>query len=90
MKFNTAKTSKAFNTIHADHLKNRAFKETDKLAVPYAAQDQESKEITRKLIEDIGFDAVYVGDLTKTKIMDPDQKIYGKSLNRQELEKLIP
>ena len=89
MKFNTAKTSKAFNTIHADHLKNRAFKETDKLAVPYAAQDQQSKETTRKLIEDIGFEAVYVGDLTKTKIMDPDQKIYGKSLNRQELEKLI-
>ncbi len=89
MKFNTAKTSKAFNTIHADHLKNRAFKETDKLAVPYAAQDQQSKETTRKLIEDIGFEAVYLGDLTKTKIMDPDQKIYGKSLNRQELEKLI-
>ncbi len=25
MKFNTAKTSKAFNTIYADHLKNKAF-----------------------------------------------------------------
>ena len=89
MKFNTAKTSKAFNTIQADHLKNRAFMENDKLAVPYAAQDQESKETTRKLIEDIGFDAVYIGDLTQTKIMDPDQKIYGQSVNRQELEKLI-
>jgi hypothetical protein len=32
---------------------------------------------------------VYVGDLTKTHIMDPDQKIYGKSVNRQELEALI-
>tara|TARA_R100000935_G_scaffold50690_1_gene76736 strand:+ start:248 stop:874 length:627 start_codon:yes stop_codon:yes gene_type:complete len=89
MKFNTAKTAKAFNTIQAEHLKNKAFKDSDKLAVPYAAQDQESKEITRKLIEDIGFEAVYVGDLTKTKMMDPDQKIYGKSVNRQELEKLI-
>ncbi len=89
MKFNTAKTSKAFNTIQAEHLKNRAFRENDKLAIPYAAQDQESKETTRKLIEDIGFDAVYVGDLTQTKIMDPDQKIYGKSVSRQELGKLI-
>ncbi len=89
MKFNTAKTAKAFNTIYADHLKNKAFKETDKLAVPYADQDQESKEITRKLIENIEFEAVYVGDLTKTKIMDPDKKIYGKSVNRLELEKLI-
>jgi len=90
MKFNTAKTSKAFNTIKADHLKNRAFNNTDKLAIPYAAQDHESKEITRKLIEDIGFDAVYLGDLTKTKIMDPDQKIYGQSVDRQKLENMIP
>jgi len=89
MKFNTAKTAKAFNTIYADHLKNKAFRETDKLAIPYAAQDQQSKETTRKLIEDIGFDAVYVGDLTQTKIMDPDEKIYGQSVNREQLEKMI-
>jgi predicted dinucleotide-binding enzyme len=89
MKFNTAKTSKAFNTIQADHLKNRAWRDSDKMAIPYAAQDEASKKVTRQLIEDIGFDAVYVGDLTKTKIMDPDQKIYGTSVNRQELEQMI-
>ena len=37
----------------------------------------------------IRFDAVYVGDLTKTQIMDPDQKVYGKSVSRQELENII-
>ncbi len=89
MKFGTAKTAKAFNTIKAEHLKTRAWRDSDKLAIPYAAQDEESNKVTRQLIEDIGFDAVYVGDLTKTKIMDPDQKIYGKSVNRQELEKMI-
>ncbi|TYP75251.1 NADPH-dependent F420 reductase [Aquimarina intermedia] len=89
MKFSTAKTAKAFNTIHAEHLKERAFRNSEKLAVPYAAQDQESKQVTQTLIEDIGFDAVYVGDLGKTNIMDPDQKIYGKSMDRQHLEDLI-
>ncbi len=89
MKFNTAKTAKAFNTIYADHLKNRAFQDSQKLAIPYAAQDEESRQVTQQLIEDIGFDAVYVGDLTKTKIMDPDQKIYAKSMERSELENLI-
>tara|TARA_R100000935_G_C2793222_1_gene146980 strand:- start:124 stop:306 length:183 start_codon:yes stop_codon:yes gene_type:complete len=59
------------------------------LAIPYAAQDQESKETTRKLIEDIGFEAVFIGDLTKRNIMAPDQKIYVESVNLQELEKLI-
>ncbi|MCT8340285.1 NADPH-dependent F420 reductase [Luteirhabdus pelagi] len=89
MKFNTAKTAKAFNTIYADHLKDRAFRDTDKLAIPYAAQDQQSKEVTQKLIEDIGFDAVYVGELKDTKAMDPDQKLYGKSVSRKELEALL-
>jgi len=89
MKFNTAKTAKAFNTIQAQHLKDRAFRDADKLAIPFAAQDEESKQLTQKLIEDIGFDAVYVGDLRATKIMDPDQKIYGKSVTRTELEKML-
>ncbi len=89
MKFNTAKTAKAFNTIYAQHLKERAFRNTDKLAIPFAAQDEDSKRITQQLIEDIGFEPVYVGDLRKTQVMDPDQKIYGKSLSRMELEALL-
>lgn len=89
MKFNTAKTAKAFNTIYAQHLKDRAFREVDKLAVPFAAQDEESKNITQQLIEDIGFEAVFLGDLRATGIMDPEQKIYAKSLSRKELEKLV-
>ncbi|TXD84047.1 NADP oxidoreductase [Subsaximicrobium wynnwilliamsii] len=89
MKFNTAKTAKAFNTIHAEHLKNRAWRTNDKIAIPFAAQDADSSAKTKQLIEDIGFDSVYVGDLTKTKQMDPDQKLYGKSVGRQELEDLM-
>ena len=51
--------------------------------------DEQSKKITQQLIEDIGFDSVFVGDLTKTKVMDPDQKVYAKSLERKELEELL-
>ncbi|TDU40112.1 hypothetical protein BXY82_2152 [Gelidibacter sediminis] len=89
MKFGTARTAKAFNTIKADHLKTKAWRDQDRVAVPFAAQDEDSKRVTQQLIEDIGFDAVYVGDLSKTKIMDPDQKIYGKAVNRAELESMI-
>ncbi|MFD2914218.1 NADPH-dependent F420 reductase [Psychroserpens luteus] len=89
MKFNTAKTAKAFNTIKAEHLKDRAWRDQDKLAIPFAAQDEDSKNKTQQLIEDIGFDAVYIGDLTKTNIMDPDQKLYGQSVNRKELESMF-
>ncbi|UAB80637.1 NAD(P)-binding domain-containing protein [Marixanthomonas sp. SCSIO 43207] len=89
MKFNTARTAKAFNTIYADHLKDRAFRDTDKLAIPFAAQDEKSKQVTQQLIEDIGFDSVYVGALKDSKNMDPDQSLYGKSVTRKELEAML-
>lgn len=89
MKFSSAKTAKAFNTIKAQDLKNEAFKDANKLSVPYAAQDQESKAVVKQLIEDIGFDAVYVGNLSDTKIMDPDQKIYGLSTSKSDLLETI-
>ncbi|WP_446051357.1 NADPH-dependent F420 reductase [Zobellia laminariae] len=89
MKFSSAKTAKAFNSIKADDLRDKAFRSTDKLTVPYAAQDIESRYVTKKLIEDMGFDTLYVGNLTDTKIMDPDQAIYGKSLPHDELKQLV-
>lgn len=89
MKFGTAKLAKAFNTIYAEHLRDKAFRDSDKMAIPFAAQDEDSKQKTSQLIEDIGFDAFYIGGLDKTHIMDPDQKIYGKSTNRKNLEEMI-
>lgn len=85
MKFSTAKTAKAFNTIKAEHLRDKAFRTQDKLAIPFAAQDEESKAIVQKLIADIGFDSVYVGNLSDTKVMDPEEKLYGMSVSKTEL-----
>lgn len=89
MKFVTAKTIKAFNTIKAEHLKDYAFRTSDKLTIPYAAQDLDSIKIGKQLIEDIGFDALYIGNLSDTNIMDPDKAIYGKSLQHNNLKELV-
>lgn len=89
MKFSTAFTAKAFNTIKAEHLRDRAFRQMDKLAIPFAAQDHISRDTTKQLIEDIGFDALYVGPLEATKIMDPEQEIYGKSTSLEELRDFL-
>lgn len=89
MKFSTARTAKAFNTIKAEHIKERAFRTQDKLAIPFASQDEQSKKIIEKLIEDIGFDAVYVGNLSDTNSMDPEEKIYGISVSKSELLNLL-
>ncbi|MFB9055817.1 NADPH-dependent F420 reductase [Mariniflexile ostreae] len=89
MKFSTASTAKAFNTIYAEHLRDGAFRESNKISIPFAAQDQASKALTKRLIEDIGFDALYVGNLSDSNIMDPNQAIYGKSLKQKELKALV-
>lgn len=89
MKFGTAKTAKAFNTIKAEHLRDYAFRDNEKLTIPYAAQDLESRNIVKQLIEDIGFDTLFIGGLSDTKIMDPDQALYGKSLNKSSLKELV-
>jgi len=88
--FPDSEVTKAFNTIKFDHLKERAFKESDKLAVPYSASTDHGKEVTQQLIQDIGFDDVFVGPITKSKPMDVDQSLYAKSLNKAELERLLP
>ncbi|UZO82472.1 NAD(P)-binding domain-containing protein [Aquimarina sp. ERC-38] len=88
LKFGTARIVKAFNTISSEDLASNTLKNSI-LAIPYAAQDHQSKEIVRSLIEDLGFEAVYIGDLSKTQMMDPNHRIHGKSLNRKELETLI-
>jgi len=89
MKFNTARTAKAFNTIKAEDIRDKAFKIYDKISVPFAAQDFESRAVVQELIEDIGFDSVYVGNLSDTKIMDPEQEIYGMSVSKPKLLTVI-
>jgi len=89
MKFSSAKTAKAFNSIKAEHLRDRAFRTSNKLTIPYAAQDIESRYVTKQLIEDMGFETLFLGNLTDTQIMDPEQAIYGKSLPHDELKEMV-
>lgn len=89
MKFSTALTAKAFNTIRASDLKQRAFDSQNPMAVPFAAQDARSRDTTEKLISDIGFVPIYVGDLAATNAMEVDQKVYGVSTDQQELRSML-
>lgn len=89
MKFSTALTAKAFNTIQAKNLKERAFSEGEQMAVPFAAQDEKSRQTTEKLISDIGFVPIYVGHLGETNAMEVGETVYGVSTDQQELRALL-
>ena len=89
MKFTTALTAKAFNTIYHKDLKNRAFDEQEPIAIPFAAQDVKSRKVTEQLISDIGFVPLYVGNLGATKAMEVDEKVYGVTTDQQEMRSLL-
>ncbi|OBQ55901.1 NAD(P)-binding domain-containing protein [Tamlana sp. s12] len=89
IKFGTAKTVKAFNSINPEDLEQKAFRSNHKMAIPFATQESEGKKLAIKLIEDIGFDAFYIGDLSHSNIMEPQQALFGKCLEYTELKRLV-
>lgn len=87
--FTGAHVAKAFNTIYYTTLRKKAFAKNDRLAIPFAAFNEIAKDTLEVLLNDIGFDGVYVGDLSRTKIMQPNEILYTLELSESEMKELI-
>lgn len=87
--FPGAHVLKAFNTIYFTHLRDQAFRDDQRRAIPYAGDHQPSLEKLEKLITDIGFDPVYIGKLSESHIIDPDQELYTKDLTAEEMQTIL-
>ncbi len=88
--FSGAKVVKAINTVYFKLLKEKAFRpEGERMAIPYAGNDQEAKEVFRQLLDDIGFQGVDIGDLSMGRYMEPDQTLYNKELTEAEIRERI-
>ena len=87
--FSGASVVKAFNTIYYVTLGTRAFPDGERMAIPYAASNSDSKATIETLLDDIGFDAVWVGELSESEIMQPDKKLYTLELTAPELKVLL-
>lgn len=87
--FPRAHVLKAFNAIYFKHLWDHAFRDGQRRTIPYAGDHQPSLEKLEKLITDIGFDPVYVGKLSESHIIDPDQELYTKDLTARETQNIL-
>ncbi|HLR26782.1 MAG TPA: NAD(P)-binding domain-containing protein [Fodinibius sp.] len=87
--FPEAHVIKAFNAIYFKNLRDQAFLEGQRRAIPYAGDHQPSLKKTEQLITDIGFDPVYVGQLSESHIIDPEQALYTKDLTAQEMKAIL-
>lgn len=70
---------KAFNNITTDHVAAlpRPKDVADRTALPIAGDDTEAKKETGALLEDLGFDAVDVGDLEESWRLGPNTALYA-------------
>lgn len=88
--FPGARTIKAFNSIYYKVLAEQAFRTGDeRIAVQFCGDDQQAKQITKQLIEDIGFAPQDIGSLSRGNLFEPDTQLYNKNLKIGEAEALL-
>lgn len=82
---------KAFNHMgyHDLHDGARAKGEPDRKAIAIAGNDSGDVDAVTKLVDNLGFDPLYIGGLSQGKMLEAGTKAFGANLNINELAKLL-
>jgi|SRR5215510_2565093 len=82
---------KAFNTIYADHLlkRGRSADQTGRIALPIAGDDQSSKGVVMRLVDELGFDPVDAGTLAESWKQQPGTPVYGTDLSADRVQRAL-
>lgn len=74
---------KAFNNIFADHLGSKGVPAgtAGRIALPVAGDDQHSKELVIRLIDELGFDSVDAGPIADSWRQQPGTPVYTRDLD---------
>jgi len=75
---------RAFNAISYVSLRKNAHRTLDQVAIPIAADDQEARAITERLVRDAGFAPLFVGPLTTARTFDVGTAVYVKDLTESQ------
>lgn len=82
---------KAFNNIYADHLgsKGKPAGSTDRVALPYAGDDEQAKARVAELIDELGFDPVDDGTLEESWRQQPGTLVYTTDQDKLGVRKAL-
>ena len=61
----------------------------ERIGIPIAADDQEAAEVTARLIEDAGFDPVFVGGLARAREFDRGTPVYVRGMSAAQLREAL-
>lgn len=80
---------KTFNAILATSIQNfgRSKGNINRIAIPFSGDSKKAKEIVSKLIDELGFDPVDLGDISQSWKQQPGSPIYCRDITLTELEK---
>ncbi|MQA91267.1 MAG: NADP oxidoreductase, partial [Gemmatimonas sp.] len=78
---------RAFNAIAAPMI--GAEPEEDRIGIPIAADDAEAAEIAAGLVDDAGFDPVFVGPLARAREFDRGTPVYVQGMTAAELREAL-
>ena len=83
----SAHVVKAFNAMTSGNIAHPGQPSGDptRLAIPIAGDHDDAKKCVMGLIDEIGFDAVDVGDLASSRVFQPGAVLYGADLTADKL-----
>lgn len=70
-----ARSVKAFNTTGANNMSNPEYSD-GKLVMPYCGDDAGAKDTVRKLISELGFDALDAGPLANARLLEAQAELW--------------
>ena len=89
--FKDAIVVKALNHIGYHDLYDHAAQpgDPDRRAVSIAGDDEKSISVVRTIVDDLGFDPLYIGALAHGLALEPGSNTFGASVRTNDLKKLL-
>ena len=78
---------RAFNAINWNNLRDDAYREGERYAIPLAGDDPQALAVAQRLVRDTGFEPVVVGPLARARELDVGTPVYTRMLTAAELRR---
>ena len=80
---------RAFNAIGSEDIGRHAHRAGARIGIPIAGDDRAAVATVVQLVQDAGFDAVVVGNLSRAREFDAGTPVYGELLTAPQLRKAL-
>ncbi len=88
-RFPSARIVRAFSSVRYPDLITQNHRNPPLVAIPFATDDQNSRNAVVQLIKDAGFEPFDLGTLEQSKPQDPGGMLFGRALTSNQIKELL-